>query len=165
MDGPSPSVAPCGACPVIRALPGARGHREEGSGLPQGLREARWRGSGVEGPQAAERRRAHEVPRDARRIVRGDGGRRRGTGLGRAVPRARSAVRRGPRADGGARRQCQVLRRRNGSDAAVPRRVAAAMRLLDLRARGGRRARAAAATGIRQAQRCATAALEIACQC
>ena len=55
---------------------------------------------------------AHEVPKGARPCG-GDGGRRRGTGLGRAVPGARSAVRRGPRAHGGARRQCQVPRGRN----------------------------------------------------
>ena len=57
--------------------PGARGHREEGIGVPQGLPEARRGESGGQSQKAAERRRAHEVPRDARRIVSGDGGRRR----------------------------------------------------------------------------------------
>ena len=50
--------------------------------------------------------------------------------------RARSAVRRGPRAHGGARRFGQVLRRWKVSDEAVPRRTFSAMRLLDVWARG-----------------------------
>ena len=45
--------------------PGARGHREEGIGVPQGLPEARRGESGGQSQKAAERRRAHEVPRDA----------------------------------------------------------------------------------------------------